>query len=65
MDSLVINYTRDLVEFPPEKISLQNKWVYRLKEGAGKKLYKDRLFVNGFAQNKCIDFDEIFLLLLK
>jgi hypothetical protein len=26
----------------------------------GKKQYKDRLFVKGFAQNKGIDFDEIF-----
>jgi hypothetical protein len=40
---------------------LQNKWVYKLKEkDGGKKRYKDRLFVKGFAQNKCIYFDEIF-----
>jgi hypothetical protein len=40
---------------------LQNKWVYKLKEeDGGKKRYTDRLVIKGFAQNKGIDFDEIF-----
>jgi hypothetical protein len=40
---------------------LHNKWVYKLKEeDGGKKRYKDRLVVKGFAQKKGIDFDEIF-----
>ena len=40
---------------------MQNKWVYRLKEeDGGKKQYKPRLVVKGFAQKKGIDFDEIF-----
>ena len=30
------------------------------EEHGGKKRYKDRLAVNGFAQKKGIDFDEIF-----
>ena len=39
----------------------ENKWVYRLKEeDGGKKRYKARLVVKGFAQKKGIDFDEIF-----
>ena len=51
----------DLVKFPAGKRVLQNKWVYRLKEeDGGKKWYKARLVVKGFAQNKGIDFDEIF-----
>jgi hypothetical protein len=50
-----------LVQFPAGKISLQNKWVYKLKEEDGwKKRYKARLVVKGFAQKKGIDFDEIF-----
>ena len=66
MDSLVRNQTWDLVKLPAEKGALQNKWVYRLKEeDGGKKWYKARLVVKGFAKNKGIDFDEIFLLLLK
>ena len=61
MESLVRNQTWDLVKLPTGKRALQNKWVYRLKEEAGgKKRYKARLVVNGFAQKKGIDFDEIF-----
>ena len=59
MDSLVRNQTFHLVQFPTEKQALQNKWVYRLKEEGGKKRYKDRLVVKGFAQKKGIYFDEI------
>jgi hypothetical protein len=44
---------------------LQNKWVYMLKEeDGGKKWYKARLFVKGFAQKKGIYFDEIFSLVV-
>jgi hypothetical protein len=61
MDSLVNNKTWDLVQFPARKRTLQNKWVYKLKEeDGGKKWYKTRLVVKGFAQKKGIDFDEIF-----
>ena len=61
MDSLVNNQTSDLVKLPAGKRVLQNKWVYRLKEeDGGKKRYKARLVVKGFAQKKGIDFDEIF-----
>ncbi|KAH9298726.1 hypothetical protein KI387_030408, partial [Taxus chinensis] len=46
---------------PKGKRALQNKWVYRVKEEeGGKKKYNARLVVKGFAQKKCIDFDEIF-----
>ena len=50
-----------MVEFLVGKRELQNKWVYKLKEEeGGKKRYKARLIVKGFAQKKGIDFDEIF-----
>ena len=50
MDSLVKNQTWVLVELTTSKRALQNKWVYKLKEEeGGKKRYKDRLVVNGFA----------------
>ena len=66
MDSLVRNQTLDLVKLPTEKRALQNKWVYRLKEeDGGKKWYKARLVVKGFAQKKGIDFDEIFSSVVK
>ena len=66
MDSLVNNQTWDLVQLPAGKRALQNKWVYRMKEeDGGKTRYKARLVVKGFAQKKGIDFDEIFLLVVK
>ena len=66
MDSLVRNQTWDLVKLPIEKMAFQNKWVYKLKEeDGGKKRYKARLVVKGFAQKKGIDFDEIFSLVVK
>jgi hypothetical protein len=65
MDSLVNNQTWDLVQLRAEKIALQNKWVYRLKEeDGGEKRYKARLVVKGFAQKKGIDFDETFSLVV-
>jgi hypothetical protein len=61
MDSLTNKQTWDLVQFPMGKRALQNKWVYMLKEeDGGEKKYKARLVVNGFAQKKGIDFDEMF-----
>ena len=66
IDSLVRKQTWDLIKFPTRKRELKNKWVYRLKEeDGGKKRYKDELVVKGFAQKKCIYFDEIFFPLLK
>jgi hypothetical protein len=49
MDSLVNNQTWDLVQFPPGKGALHNKWVYNLKEENGvKRKYKAILVVKGF-----------------
>jgi hypothetical protein len=53
MDSLVNNQTWDLVQFPAGKRTLQNKWVYKLKEeDGGKKWYKARLVVKGLHKRK-------------
>jgi len=50
MDPFVHNQTWDLVRFPGGKTTLQNKWVYMLKEEyGGQKRYKSRLVVKGFA----------------
>ncbi|KAH9296563.1 hypothetical protein KI387_040151, partial [Taxus chinensis] len=51
MDSLEQNQTWDLVKLPAGKRTLQNKWVYKIKEEeGGQKRYKARLVVKGFAQ---------------
>jgi hypothetical protein len=66
MDSLVNNDTLDLVQFPTGKRTSQNKWVYKLKEeDGGKKRYKARLVVKGFAQKEGIYLEEIFSLVVK
>ena len=55
-----------MVQFPAGKRALQNKWVYRWnEEDGGKKWYKDRIVVKGFAQKKGIDFGEIFSFVVK
>ncbi|KAH9307360.1 hypothetical protein KI387_035271, partial [Taxus chinensis] len=62
MDSLEQNQTWDLVKFSSKvKGTLQNKWVYRIKEEeGGQKRYKARLVVKGFTQKAGIEFGEIF-----
>ena len=66
VDSLMHNQTWVLVKLHAGKTTLQNKWVYRLKEEyGGKQRYKVKLTVKGFAQKKGIDFDENFFVLLK
>ena len=66
MDSLHQNQTWDLVILPVGKWALQNKWVYRLKEEeGGRRRYKSRLVVKGFAQKEGINFNEIFSPIVK
>ena len=66
MDSLERNQTWDLVEFYVGKSALQNKWFYGLKEeDGGKNKCRSKVVVKGFAQKKCIDFDETFSLVVK
>ena len=50
IDSLLKNKTWNLCKLTIGKFFLQNKWVYRLKkENGGKKRFKSRLVVKGFA----------------
>jgi hypothetical protein len=55
-----------LVQLPIGKITVHNKWFYKLKEeDGGKKWYKDRRAVKGLAEKKGIDFDQIFSFIVK
>ena len=66
MDSFLKNKTWDLCKLPTGKNTLQNKWVYRLKvEDGGKKIFKVKLVVKGFAQKRAPILMRYFLLLLK
>lgn len=45
---------------------MKNHWVYKLKEeDGGKKLYRAQLVVKGYDQQKGIDFNEIFSLVVR
>eukprot|EP00253_Pinus_taeda_P013798 PITA_13798 len=61
MNSLQENKTWELVNLPKGRKSLQNKWVYRIKNEGDKKKerYKARLVAKGFAQKK--DVKTVFL----
>ena len=66
MNSLRKNNTFDLAELPKGRKTLKYKWVFMLKQGDGKLVkHKVRLVVKCFSQKKLIDFDDIFLPVMK
>ena len=67
MKSLHENGTYELVELPKTKKALTNKWIFTLKQDQHTfaPRYKARLVVKGFGQRKGIDFDEIFIHVVK
>ncbi|MCO5608256.1 hypothetical protein L7F22_062462 [Adiantum nelumboides] len=67
MDSTHKNGTWDLVPLPKGKKVLPCKWVYKMKivPGDDKPKYKARLVAKGFKQEHGIEFNEIFLLVVK
>ena len=67
MHSIWANKTWDLVELPNSRCALPCKWVYRLKETSDSTnpKYKARLVAKGFRQEYGVDFDEIFLPVVK
>ena len=61
INSLKTNITWDLVLVPPNYKPLKNHWVYKVKEeDSGRKRYRARLVVKGYAQKKGLAFVEIF-----
>ena len=67
MHSIRANKTWDLVELPKNRRALPCKWVYRLKETSDStnSKYKEGLVAKGFRQEYGVDFNEIFLLVVK
>ena len=66
MDSLGKNDTWDLVSLPREKHALPFKWVFKMKvTGDVVPKYKAWLVAKGFKQEKRVDFDKIFLQVVK
>ena len=62
MNSLDKNESWDLVEFPNGRKPVGNKWVFKKKLNATRKVkkYKDWLAAKGYSQVKGIDFGDIF-----
>lgn len=55
-----------MVELPKDEKDLTKKWMYRIKdEMQEQKRYKTMVVINGFAQNKGINFEEIYYLIVK
>ena len=66
MNSLWKNDIYELTEPPKGRKALNNKWVFKLKNGDEKLLkHKACLVVKGFSQKQGIDFDEIFSSIVK
>ena len=67
MDSIEKNQTWELVPLPQGKHALPCKRVYKLKVTSdnAKPKYKAQLVAKGLKQEKGVDFDEIFSLVMK
>lgn len=67
MKALHENYTYELIELSKGKGALKNRWVFRSKvePNSSQPRYKIRLVVKRFSQKKGIDFEEIFLVVVK
>lgn len=62
MESLKENDTWELVDLPPGRKAIPNKWVYKIKTNADGSVhkFKARLVIKGFSQKKGIDYDQTF-----
>jgi len=62
IDALMSNNTWELVDLPPGKKAITNKWVYKVKlrsDGTLERL-KARLVIRGFTQQYGVDYREVF-----
>nr|GFA94227.1 retrotransposon protein, putative, Ty1-copia subclass [Tanacetum cinerariifolium] len=68
MDSLRKNKTWELVDHPAGQMLASCKWLFKIKEGIGSvqnPRYKARLMARGFTQRACIDYNEVFSLVVR
>jgi hypothetical protein len=60
VESLEKNGTWDLVQSPKSKKTIRCKWIFKRKE----ERYKTRLVAKGYSQIPCIDFNDVFSLVV-
>lgn len=68
MSSLMKNHTWDLVRLPKKQMMVGYNWIFKTKEVVPwleESRFKERLVAKSFTQVDEIDYDAIFLLILK
>nr|GEW89912.1 retrovirus-related Pol polyprotein from transposon TNT 1-94 [Tanacetum cinerariifolium]GEW89915.1 retrovirus-related Pol polyprotein from transposon TNT 1-94 [Tanacetum cinerariifolium] len=68
MDYIKKNKTWELVDHPAGQKLVSCKWLFKIKEGiegVQKPRYKARLVARGFTQRVCIDYNEVFSLVVR
>jgi hypothetical protein len=67
IDTVLINFTWELVPLPPRQKIVKSKWVFKIKTKMDGTLeqYKARLVVKGFTHVHGFDYDETFSLVIK
>lgn len=61
-DSLIKNETWVLTTLPPGRSAIQNRWVFKIKDGVDceSQRFKARLVTKGFTQRPGLDYQETF-----
>ena len=56
-----------MVDLPPRRRSIKNKWIFKIKCKADGsiKWYKVQLVAKGYTQEERIDYEDIFLLVVR
>ena len=67
MDSIKVNDTWELVRLPTRRKSLPCKWVFKYKyvSGSNRPKFKALLIAKGFKQDHDVEYDELFLSVIK
>jgi len=67
MDTMARNKVWELVDLPPQRKSIKNKWIFKIKRHADGSIdkFKVCLVATGFIQIKGVDYEETFSLVVR
>jgi len=67
MDSMVRKKVWKLVDLPPQRESIENKWVFKIKRRTDGSIdkFKAHLVAKGFSQIEGVDYEETFYPVVK